>query len=52
MNAWLSTPTLIPWLGLIPLGAAVSAAFMQRDPARVRVTREDTRRDPRRRPRG
>ncbi|HLB39185.1 MAG TPA: hypothetical protein VJM84_01915 [Actinomycetota bacterium] len=48
MNAWLTTAKLVPVLGLIPLGAAVSATFMQRDPARVRVTKEDTRREGRR----
>jgi hypothetical protein len=45
MNAWLTTANLVPTLGLIPLGAAVAASFMQRDPARIRVrsTREDDR---------
>jgi hypothetical protein len=37
MNAWLTTAKLVPSLGLIPLGAAVAASFMQRDPARIRV---------------
>ncbi|MEP6758628.1 MAG: hypothetical protein ABJB55_05490 [Actinomycetota bacterium] len=37
MNAWLTTAKLVPVLGLIPLGAAVQASFMQRDPARIRV---------------
>jgi hypothetical protein len=46
MNAWLSTAKLVPVLGLIPLGAAVQATFMQRDPARapLRVTGENARR--------
>ena len=35
MNAWLTTAKLVPVLGLIPLGAAVQATFMQRDPARL-----------------
>ena len=35
MNAWLTTAKLVPVLGLIPLGAAVQAAFMQRDPQRA-----------------
>ena len=35
MNAWLTTANLVPVLGLIPLGAAVQATFMQRDPARL-----------------
>ena len=45
MNAWLSTAKLVPTLGLIPLGAAVAASFMQREPARTRVrsTGEDDR---------
>ena len=45
MNAWLTTAKLVPVLGLIPLGAAVQASFMQRDPARihVRATGEDAR---------
>jgi len=45
MNAWITTANLVPTLGLIPLGAAVAASFMQRDPARVRVrsTGEDDR---------
>ena len=45
MNAWLTTAKLVPVLGLIPLGAAVSASFMQRDPAlaRLRRTGEDRR---------
>ena len=34
MNGWLTTANLVPSLGLIPLGAAVAATFMQRDPAR------------------
>ena len=51
MNGWLSTAKLVPTLGLIPLGAAVAAMFMQREPAKVRVrsTGEDDRK--RRRPR-
>jgi len=45
MNGWLTTAKLVPSLGLIPLGAAVAAAFMQRDPQRVwsRRTGEDRR---------
>jgi hypothetical protein len=45
MNAWLTTAKLVPTLGLIPLGAAVAASFMQREPAKVRVrsTGEDDR---------
>ena len=35
MNPWLTTAKLVPVLGLIPLGAAVKATFMQRDPARL-----------------
>ena len=35
MNAWLTTAKLVPLLGLIPLGAAAQATFMQRDPARL-----------------
>ena len=35
MNGWLTTANLVPVLGLVPLGAAVKASFMQRDPARV-----------------
>jgi len=35
MNAWLTTAKLVPVLGLIPLGAAVQATFMQRDRARL-----------------
>jgi hypothetical protein len=35
MNAWTTTANLVPTLGLIPLGAAVAATFMQRDPIRV-----------------
>ena len=35
MNAWLTTAKLVPVLGLIPLGAAAQATFMQRDPARL-----------------
>jgi len=52
MNAWLSTAKLVPVLGLIPLGAAVQATFMQRDPARIpaRAARADAR--TRRRTRG
>ena len=51
MNGWLHTAKLVPSLGLIPLGAAVAATFMQREPAKVRVrsTGEDDRK--RRRPR-
>jgi hypothetical protein len=51
MNGWLTTAKLVPSLGLIPLGAAVAATFMQRDPAKIRVrsTGEDDRK--RRRPR-
>ena len=45
MNAWLTTAKLVPVLGLIPLGAAVTATFIQRDPTRVRVAGQDTRRD-------
>jgi hypothetical protein len=37
MNTWLTTAKLVPLMGLIPLGAAVAATFMQRDPARLRV---------------
>jgi hypothetical protein len=45
MNAWLTTAKLVPVLGLIPLGAAVQATFMQRDPARLplRVVGENAR---------
>jgi len=46
MNAWLTTAKLVPVLGLIPLGAAVQATFMQRDPARLlplRVAGENAR---------
>jgi len=45
MNGWLTTTKLVPTLGLIPLGAAVAASFMQREPARIRVrsTGEDDR---------
>jgi len=45
MNTWLTTAKLVPTLGLIPLGAAVAASFMQREPAKVRVrsTGEDDR---------
>ena len=45
MNTWLTTAKLVPTLGLIPLGAAVAATFMQREPAKVRVrsTGEDDR---------
>ena len=45
MNGWLSTAKLVPTLGLIPLGAAVAATFMQREPAKVRFrsTGEDDR---------
>jgi hypothetical protein len=45
MNAWLTTAKLVPTLGLIPLGAAVAASFMQREPAKIRVrsTGEDDR---------
>jgi hypothetical protein len=46
MNGWITTTTnLIPTLGLLPLGAAVVASFMQRDPAHVRArsTGEDDR---------
>ena len=39
MNAWLTSAKLVPTLGLIPLGAAVSASFMQRDPVLVRSRR-------------
>jgi hypothetical protein len=35
MNAWLTAAKLVPVLGLIPLGAAAQATFMQRDPARL-----------------
>lgn len=49
MNDWLTTAKLVPTLGLIPLGAAVSASFMQRDPALVRSRRTgEGRRDRRR----
>ena len=46
MNAWLTTAKLVPVLGLIPLGAAVQAAFMQREPQRapLRVSGENARR--------
>jgi hypothetical protein len=37
MNTSATITNLIPTLGLLPLGAAVVASFMQRDPARVRV---------------
>jgi hypothetical protein len=49
MNGRLVTAKLLPTLGVIPLGAAVSVTFMQRDPARIwsRRSRED-RRDRRR----
>jgi len=45
MNTWLTTAKLVPALGLIPLGAAVAATFMQREPAKIRVrsTGEDDR---------
>jgi hypothetical protein len=45
MNAWLTTANLVPVMGLIPLGAAVAASFIQRDPARIRLrsTGEDDR---------
>jgi hypothetical protein len=45
MNMWLTTAKLVPALGLIPLGAAVAASFMQREPARIRIrpTGEDDR---------
>jgi hypothetical protein len=45
MNMWLTTAKLVPALGLIPLGAAVAASFMQREPAKIRVrsTGEDDR---------
>ena len=45
MNGWLTTAKLVPTLGLIPLGAAVAASFMQREPAKIRVrsTGEDDR---------
>jgi len=45
MNTWLTTAKLVPTLGLIPLGAAVVATFMQRESAKVRVrsTGEDDR---------
>jgi hypothetical protein len=45
MNGWLTTAKLVPTLGLIPLGAAVAATFMQREPAKIRVrsTGEDDR---------
>jgi len=45
MNGWLTTAKLVPTLGLTPLGAAVAASFMQRDPAKLRVrsTGEDDR---------
>jgi len=45
MNACLTTAKLVPVLGLIPLGAAVQATFMQRDPARLplRVAGENAR---------
>ena len=39
MNSWLITVKLLPTLGLIPLGAAVAAMFMQREPARIRERR-------------
>ena len=49
MNAWLTTAKLVPVLGLIPLGAAAQAAFMQRDPARVPLrTAGENARSPRR----
>ena len=41
MNPWLTTAKLVPVLGLIPLGAAVQATFMQRDPARLLPLRAD-----------
>jgi len=49
MNSWLPTAKLVPTLGLIPLGAAVSATFMQRDPVLARSRRTgEGRRDRRR----
>jgi hypothetical protein len=39
MNSVTTLTNLIPTLGLLPLGAAVVASFMQRDPALVRVRR-------------
>jgi hypothetical protein len=49
MNSWLPTAKLVPTLGLIPLGAAVSAMFMQRDPVLARSRRTgEGRRDRRR----
>ena len=46
MNGWLTAAKLVPVLGLIPLGAAVQAAFMQREPqqAPLRVSGENARR--------
>ena len=41
MNAWLTTAKLVPVLGLIPLGAAVQATFLSRDPARLLPLRAD-----------
>ena len=45
MNGWLTAAKLVPVLGLIPLGAAAQATFMQRDPARLplRVVGENAR---------
>jgi hypothetical protein len=51
MNGWLTTANLVSTLGLIPLGAAVSASFMQRDPVRVRSRRTGEGRRGRRRAR-
>jgi hypothetical protein len=51
MNGWLTTAKLVPLMGLIPLGAAVSASFMQRDPALARSRRTGEGRRDRRGPR-